>query len=761
VALLSLLCLALGMMGRGYSPTPARAFPTAIEVTTTSNAGPGSLRQAILDANANIGNPDGSAIIFNIPVAGTKVINPQSALPAITRKTTIDGYTQGDAAPNTLAVGNNAVLRVAINGSLNAGITCTGHTGLTVSSPVNVVIKGLIITSFGCRGISLDSGALHTVEGNLIGTNNSGTAALSPNMLGIYVGVDAATIGGATPATRNLISGNDRGIEVGSFAAVTIAGNYIGTTKNGTAKIDPSQSFGVKLDGSLDAVVNRNVISGNSTGVEVTAGGTATINQGFLGTDPLGEIDLGNGTAVRVVDAGTTNVNNNVISGNTVGVSLSGTTTNALILANRIGTNAAGTAELGNGNTIGVSISGSDNNTVYANLISGNTSGISLTGTSSGNRVYSNSIGTSLNGLNPIPNTNGVSIAQSANDNDIGTFTGNTPNPNLIAFNQRGVSVTQSATNNRIRGNSIHSNAILGIDLGGDGPTANDPLDADVGPNGLQNKPTITQTAFGIGFTLLTKPNTQVTIDFYLSPACIVGEGRTYLASIDGMTNGAGSLSVGSVIFSSYPQAAGLYVSLTASTDDGTSEFSDCKGVGTGCPGAGDPIPLVVGATGATFCGNAFPLPLNPPQLPANVSAVFRWENPAQLFLFWFRGFPAGFNTLAQVLPMSFNFFQSTGGTQIVNGAQVLGLLGPGEVSLVSPNPGAHAAHWSGLDHGLAEFNGYLSPSITAIFQWRNSAQQFLFWFRSFPDGFQTLTSISRGSYYFFQNTGGLNFVME
>jgi hypothetical protein len=102
-----------------FSVTEARA--ATFTVTNTGDSGPGSLRQAILDANAA---PGADAIAFNIPGRGVHAIGPLSPLPALTDDAgvTIDGYTQPGASPNTLAIGDNAVLLVELNGAL-AGTT--------------------------------------------------------------------------------------------------------------------------------------------------------------------------------------------------------------------------------------------------------------------------------------------------------------------------------------------------------------------------------------------------------------------------------------------------------------------------------------------------------------------------------------------------------------------------------------------------------------------------------------------------------------
>src|SRR5690242_19760999 len=60
-------------------------------VTNTADSGPGSLRQAILDANSHAG---ADTIAFNIPGPGPHVIAPQSPLPLITDSAFIAGRSQ-------------------------------------------------------------------------------------------------------------------------------------------------------------------------------------------------------------------------------------------------------------------------------------------------------------------------------------------------------------------------------------------------------------------------------------------------------------------------------------------------------------------------------------------------------------------------------------------------------------------------------------------------------------------------------------------
>ncbi len=84
-------------------------------VLNTNDSGPDSLRAAIEGANAA---PGADTISFAIPGGGVKTIAPVADLPAITGPVTIDGYTQPGSSPNTLAVGNNAVILIELEGQV-------------------------------------------------------------------------------------------------------------------------------------------------------------------------------------------------------------------------------------------------------------------------------------------------------------------------------------------------------------------------------------------------------------------------------------------------------------------------------------------------------------------------------------------------------------------------------------------------------------------------------------------------------------------
>lgn len=291
---------------------PARA--TIYQVTSTNDSGSGSLRQAILDANLT---PDLDIVTFNIAGAGPHTIKPLSPLPTITNALVIDGYTQPGASPNTLRAGNNAVFKIELNGA-SAGGSANGISLQSASGS----IRGLVINRFSGHGIFATGTAVPTIEGNLIGTDLTGSVAY-PNGDGIYLAgyfssLSPVQIGGSAPKARNVISGNTgAGIEIGGGilypAVANIQGNFIGTDKNGTAPIGNGsdgivRSLGSQITVGGTAVGAGNVIAANGgNGINTTyrSAGGGEITGNTIGTDLTGTIPLGNALdGIYVVEAG-------------------------------------------------------------------------------------------------------------------------------------------------------------------------------------------------------------------------------------------------------------------------------------------------------------------------------------------------------------------------------------------------------------------------------------------------------------------------
>ena len=383
-------------------------------------------------------------------------IQPSPApLPSITDPLIVNGETQ----PGFLA----GAPVVEIDGSL-AG----AGSGLSLMMGPSTV-RGLVINRCGNEGLAL-RGAVsgYTITGNYLGTDVSGTLAAGNGGSGIFIGEiggAASTIGGDTPAERNIISANgSRGLYLWAFGApgissqIRIQGNYIGTDVTGTV------GLGVQTRGMTLEFTGGHVIGGGG----------------------LGEGNLISGNVGFAIE----------LNGNASG---SGTGANGnLIEANRIGTNAAGTAALPNTGT-GVILFGTvdagsmaNSNTLRANVIAAATGGghgVHVAGNADGNVIENNFIGTDSAGTLDLGNTgNGILVATS------GAFlpTGNTIRTNTIRFNDTdGVRILGTGASATLKENAISTNDALGIDLGGDGATANDinVLDVDTGPNELMNYP--------------------------------------------------------------------------------------------------------------------------------------------------------------------------------------------------------------------------------------------------------------------------------
>lgn len=287
---------------------------------------------------------------------------------------------------------------------------------------------------------------------------------------------------------------------------------------------------------------------------------------------------------------------NNCAAGDSEGAGISVSGNGNIIEGNFIGTGFAGITALPN--RTGVLLTGATNSTIggtrttAGNLISGNFTGIRLTG-SSNNVIAGNVIGLQAGGTSPLGNSEeaGILIEQSSTNNTIGGSA--LGSRNTIAFNARnGIRIESGCTNDSIRRNSIFSNVSTGIALGpGAEPTANDespsgcPADTDEGPNGLQNYPELTSVissggSVTIDGTIASAPHTSFALDFFSNPACDGsgnGEGKTFLGSSPvAVTTGSDCRATFQVTF---PRTVSPGESVTATATDpsgNTSEFSPC-----------------------------------------------------------------------------------------------------------------------------------------------------------------------------------------
>ena len=487
---------------RAVEALERRVLLSTFIVVNTADSGPGSLRQAILDANAHVGI---DTIAFGIPGVGVQTIAPASALPAITDAVTIDGTTQ----PGYSAVAGAPVIELS-------GAKAGAGTGLVLGSgqtPANAsIVKALIIDRFAGDGI-LIQGSGDQVKGCYIGLDAAGDAAAPKRGNGITVAASQVTIGGSTTADRNVVSGNRlAGINQLAFLSLSITGNYVGTNAIGTAAVANGHE-GVRVLGSVTiggAGPLGNVISGNGySGIYVGGTGVggikATILGNYIGTNAAGTAAVGNGTSpaapyrdgVTIASGGihvgraegaATPVGN-VISGNE-GAGIAATLAPpAEIEGNLIGTDATGNFAVGNsGDGIICAVgyigrnqftSGASILAAGGNVISGNRGdGVLMVahGQAIGvGTVAGNYIGTNLAGSAAIPNSgNGVEIQASNVSVGMNLNTeSSTGAGNVISGNGgNGILVDNPASGGQIVGIHIGAN-FIGTDASGNAALGN------------------------------------------------------------------------------------------------------------------------------------------------------------------------------------------------------------------------------------------------------------------------------------------------
>jgi titin len=521
--------------------------------------------------------------------------------------------------------------------------------GIPVYSPGNVIGgveagAGNLISGNDTNGVNFfgENATGNTVLGNLIGTDATGSSALGNGDAGVGIqgGASGNIIGGSDTGARNVLSGNQFGVLIGDqgITGTVIQGNYIGTDISGNAAI-PNTQTGILLWGQDNVIGGAdagagNVISGNNfAGIDLGGGSKGTIIQGnYIGTDASGAVALGNDLGIWFNSSadnlvgGTAAGAGNVISGNTganiqiTGLDARGNT----FQGNFIGTDATGTVGLENGRPI--QIFDAPDNVIggaepgAGNLISGNSPGITIEGPdATGNVFQGNHIGVDATGAAPLGNGGAaIRLLNGASDNLIG---GTEPGAGNVIANSgwHGVALFADAgTGNSIRFNSIYDNGGMGIEIGRDAVTPNDEGDVDTGANELQNYPDLTSVggsgSAAIEASLNSTPSSSFTLEFFSNDACDeqgFGEGKTPLGTASLATDASG---FGSVT-AAFSGVSGSVITATATDDGGnTSEFSRCSelstlGISTSpasrtvAPGESATYALTLTAQGGTFQG--------------------------------------------------------------------------------------------------------------------------------------------------------------
>jgi len=576
-----LVILRNGMSG----PTVVTSAPNStITVCNPSSdcgsPGCGSLRGAILQANQS---PGADMIAFSGSLSGVPIIQPSDRLPTITEAVTLSGTAVGSCSSAATEVSPQAAQAIELDGrgSLSEGFRVSGG---------GTVLRNFVVNRFG-NGFQIFQSRGNFIEGNIIGLRPDGSTT-SGNAVGIQLMSGGHTVGGTAAPARNLISSNQNGIiiEGGSATDINVQNNIIGTNaaltqlrgnfqngvliRNGASRNTVGGSF---------AGTDNNIFGSGSDGVQINTAGGNNVQRNNIGQHQGNGVSILSGSGNLV---GGTNdiVRNNIFLSNNNGIEINGNTA---------------TANLVQGNFIGVLFN--TDGTPRAN-VGNNNHGIAFNGNATGNRVGGASTGSG----------------------------------NIIAFNRGdGVSVI-SGIRNLFISNRIFSNTGLGIDLGNDGPTANDLRDADDGPNTLLNfpeltsasivdslapngsnlSPTETLSTIRITGVMRGAPNKEHFLQFYATDNCTVSSAQgsqqflnslPFLVLTDAQGNGPFDFTLNNVTIT-----GGFVNALAMDAENNTSEFSLCFPVTDGScavtcnatvPGAAQVGSAVSFAANATLTG--------------------------------------------------------------------------------------------------------------------------------------------------------------
>jgi hypothetical protein len=238
--------------------TPA-VYGATFSVTTSADSGPGTLRQAILDANANPG-PD--TIVFLVPT-----VNAASSLPQITSPVTIDGaFGPSRATVNGVLFDCSRAFHFVAgsSGSTLGSVRVTNFCESVRIGPgvTNVTVIGSILVSVAING-----------DNNTIGSTTAGVGNDINSILSIGGGDGNQVLGNHVVRIQLLFADNNRigstgggGNSIGSISMQSAGGTIIeGNTMNGGPV--PAIEISNALPPAIGATIAGNTIRNYETGI--------------------------------------------------------------------------------------------------------------------------------------------------------------------------------------------------------------------------------------------------------------------------------------------------------------------------------------------------------------------------------------------------------------------------------------------------------------------------------------------------------------
>ncbi|MHA3770669.1 Calx-beta domain-containing protein [Verrucomicrobiota bacterium sgz303538] len=543
----------------------ARIAPATFTVTTTADSGPGSLRQAILDANGLSG-----ADMIRVDILGDQlqVIALTSPLPAITEKLSLMGVqsatTEQIRLDGTAAGADAAGLTIttsAADGSEIIGLQITnfGGSGILIDGTSSVAISNNKVFGNNLHGLHIKAGSYTRLEGNAFGivasipgsTGNKGDGILIENSTGTTIGDSSADY---VRNPGNVIEGNGLfGIEIRASSSTTITRNTV--TNNGTLALASDQGGGIAVIDSTATRIGAKIdFDPSYPNSWFTVGNSVSANHG-------------NGILIKGQASTGTKVSGNEVNSNLLGdgIRIDGAVNTTFGEVQGHPTSRGYYEEI-KGNTFydnagwGVAVvNGASNAVIRASSIAGNVAGAVLL-----DHASSSTVG-------------GQEIYYAGYDTVTGGYWWETSRDgNRIRANSAtsGVLVKDSS------GIEIYGNTFIGtggwIDLGGDGATANDPGDADAGPNHLQNYPTLFVSSGQLTGTLATEAaNTKYRVQVYTLNQTT---NELTLFSTQEVTTGTDGVASIVVNNSSISTSQKYFATATNLTTGETSEFSLAAG---------------------------------------------------------------------------------------------------------------------------------------------------------------------------------------
>ena len=334
---------ALASAGAGaavvLTDTAAHANPV-LEVTNTDNGGPGSLRQAILDANSTPGQDE-----IRITAAGTVTLT--SNLPTVTNDgVSIVGPGSGSFTVDGQDSFSTIRIDVVTSGTVSlSGLTVTGALGSGVyvgSTTVPVTISDVVSTANdwgGCGGGFTFYTDPTTITLTDVVSSDNTSICYGP---GIWIHNDPSGDEMVVDISNSTITGNSTSTFAGGVAvyhaSVTITdttisdnsgqdGGGVWARVNSTLTLERVTITGNSVDGGgggvlaqdTDTTITDSTISDNSAG---TGGGgvvQGTSSLTVTGTTISGNTSEYYGGGLYLTNSGTRTIANSTISGNHAG----------------------------------------------------------------------------------------------------------------------------------------------------------------------------------------------------------------------------------------------------------------------------------------------------------------------------------------------------------------------------------------------------------------------------------------------------------